>query len=860
MNQPFFLNIRGVSTLGANSQPLIVLDGVLGASLNNVDPNDIESIDVLKDASAAAIYGTRGSAGVIIITTKKGTSAIPQFDYNYQLSVDDPLLEGYSGAIRLANREEFLAQGAVDYGGNTNWLEEISQTGYSHVHNFSFSQNTGSSNYRASINIRDIDGVMKLQALDQINGRLNLQQKMLDDRLTLSANASFTKRDQNFSARDAIHQALKYPPSAPIFDDGTNPGQIYYETNVEQQFNPLGQIMQTPHIGRTKEYLGNFKIDYEVIDGLNLGFNYGIRGESEQQASYITSIARSVQGAPVGGQTERIARDLEDEIFEATATYTRTSGDLTYTILAGHGYQALQTDIFRVSNSDFITDELTFNNIGLGNGFSSPTGLRSTGSNREERLLSSFFGRVNLNYKGAYNFMASYRREGSSQFGANNRWGDFWAVGGSVDFAELTDLGGLDALKLRAGYGLTGNLPLQNYSFLTTFGPVGSGYVDGAFVPAIQPTSNPNPDLKWEEKGEFNVGLDFALLDYKLSGSIDYFRRNTKDLLNTVAVPSPPALFGTSLLNLGELETNGFEVQLNYNAVNTEDFSWDIGFNIASNKTTLKKFNNDDNVVIFRGNNMAINGVLAIRIDEGQKLGQIIAPRHMGYDENGTNLYIQADGSVGTNIPVAENYVVVGNAQPDALVGLMNTLRWKNLDLNIFIRGVYGHDLGNEHRAGNEHPGAAGFQNFVITDKFDEADRNLWSWDDRYVESGSFTTLDNMTLGYTIDMPESTKIRNLRIYASVQRLFTITDYAGWDPEPRYFDVGTTGGTNRVPFTDATEGASAVGGSNAFRFGASGRQTGTNYTWQGDILSPGLDRNERVVLPTRTWAFGVNIGF
>ncbi len=852
VNQPFYINIRGVSTLGANSQPLIVIDGMIGASLNNVDPNDIEKVDVLKDASAAAIYGTRGSAGVIIITTKKGTgTSEPQFDYNAQYVYDQPLLNGYGGNVRLANGQEFIGAGGIDYGAETDWVDEITDPGKSHVHNFSYSHGSDATSVRASLNYRDIDGVLREQALKQINGRINFQQKLANDRLTLTSLVSFTRRNQVFSNRDAIHRAYQFPPTAPVYNNN-DPSQGFFENFVEQNYNPVAMIDLIPSEGRTREFLGNFKLDYEVIEGLNVGVNYGIRGENELQAGYINSQARAALRV-VGGEAQRVARDLEDQIFEATASYRASSGDLTYTILGGYGFQDTDADIFRVVNSDFITDDLSFNNLGLGNGFSDPTGTRVAQSNREGRELASYFGRVNLGFKDAYHFMASYRREGSSTFGANNRWGNFWAIGGSVNFTELADLGGINDLKLRAGYGLTGNLPFQNFAFLNTLGPVGQGYVGGAFVPSIQPTSNPNPDLKWEEKGEFNVGLDFAVMDYKLSGSIDYFKRNTTDLLNVISVPSPPNLFGTSLVNLGELETNGFEVQLNYSVVNNQDFSWEIGANVARNITSLVKFNNDDNVVLFRGLNFGENTTFAVRIEEGERIGQIIAPLHMGYDENGISLFLQEDGSVSPARVAPTAQPVIGNAQPDAMVGLTNSISWKNFDLNIFMRGVFGHDLGNEHRAGYEHPASTGFQNFLVTDKYNQQESESFTWNSTYVEDATFVTLDNMTLGYTFDTPESTGIRNLRFYASVQRLFTITNYAAWDPEPRYFDVGTSGGTNRVPFGQSFEVADGS-------FGTNGTNTGSNYTWQGDILAPGLDRNERVVVPRRTWTFGLNIGF
>jgi len=837
-NQPFHMSIRGVSTLGANSTPLVVIDGVIGGSLDLVDPNDIASIDVLKDASAAAIYGTRGSAGVIIVTTKSGSGTDKGIvEYNGYVSAANALNDK---RIRPANAQEFLGFGGVDYGGDTNFEDEILRTGISHYHNISFSNNSEGTSYRASINYRDVQGTLLEQGFEQFNARLNINQKLLDDKLSLTAILTFTRRETNFSNVSAIRHASTFAPSSPVYIN-SDPEQGFFENFVEQNYNPVAMIELNPHLGIKNNYQGNFKIDYEVIRGLDLGVNYSMQNINELEGLYSYSISRAGAEA-TNGRAERRAGDNLNQLFELTANYSGSSGDLDYTVLGGYSYQKLDFENFFVVNTDFITDELTFNNLGIGNGFADPEGVKETGSLKEEATLVSFFGRVNLNYRQAYYFMASYRREGSSRFGANNRWGDFWALGGAVDITALTDISFMDNLKVRLGYGVTGNLPVENYAWITTLGAVGQGYVDGKFVPAIQPTSNPNPDLKWEEKGEFNIGIDFAFLDFKLSGSLDYFKRNTRDLLNIIAVPSPPNLFSSSLVNLGELETNGWEFQLDYRAFGGPEFQWTTTLNFATNETTLVKFNNDEQVALLRGEGVAQNGSFAALIEEGKPLGQIISPTFAGYNDIGSPLFLDPDGVPTADNQLAELRTVQGNALPDFTLGWANTFGYKGFDLNFFFRGAFGHDIANGRRARYEHPAYVGIQNPVITKETTTEDTGLLVWHSKFVEDASYFLLDNLTLGYTVPFAAGSAIRKLRFYVSGQNIFTITSYLGSDPEVRYLDRGRSVG--RVP-------GFVVDG-----------QTGErgNLQYDGDILVPGMDRWELGAFPVQTWTLGVNLGF
>jgi TonB-dependent starch-binding outer membrane protein SusC len=832
-NQPFAVRLRGLSTLGANAEPLVIIDGVIGGSLGNVDPNDIASIDVLKDASAGAIYGTRGSTGVIIITTKSGLGvSVPTFEYSGFTS-----LERISNTINVATPEQFLEFGGTDYGSRTNWLDEVGRDALSHVHNFSYTgTSAGGLSYRASLNYRDIQGVVGATGFDQLNGRINVSQQLLKDKLTLSGIVSITSRDANLGFAQALRYALTFNPTAPIFENrtaeqlGRDPNRFggYFETGVQDVFNPIALNAQNSRTSKTNNFLTNFTAEYEIINGWKIMSNFSKQITNTLNGEFFANNALFSGIGQNGRASRSVAEDVSD-LFELTSTYNRKIGDVSLNLLGGYSYQKFDFQGFSATNTNFITNGVTYNNLGLGLGITN--NQASMSSIREEAKLGAYFGRINLNYKDFLFLSSSLRREASSRFGANNRWGNFWAISGGIDIDKWLDIAKIDQLKLRAGYGVTGNEPAQRYAYLERLGRVGTGFVNGEFVPAIAPVSNPNPDLKWEEKAEFNVGLDFGFFNSKLSGTVDYFVRNTIDLLNVIPVPSPPNLFGTTLVNLGEIETKGLEVQLNYDVIQKREFNWNIGGNFSTFNSVLLKLNNTENAVQFRGNLGApgLNNTLVVRVAEGEEIGNIRAAIFAGYNEQGRTLVLDVNGNPTTDRNLNRDGVIVGNGLPDFTVGVNNSFIYKSFDFNFFLRGVFGHSLVNIQRAYWEHPLIAGTQNFVITEFFNPDDKELDAYHSGYVEKADFLRLDNASLGYTVRLPRDYFIRNLRIYLSGNNLFTITKYTGADPEVRFADPG--------PVTEGNTGVA---------FG-------------GDILVPGIDRRV-TYFPTSSIQFGVNLKF
>lgn len=827
------IRLRGLTTFGANTEPLIVIDGIIGGSIANVDPNDIASIDVLKDASAGAIYGTRGSSGVIIITTKSGNTA-----QKAQLDISAyTVFENISNAPKTVSFEDFKAANSVDFGANTDWMDEVTRTAITNVYNVAFSNNNGGTSYRVSMNYRDIEGVIKDQDVSTLNTRMNLTQKLFDDRLKLTGIMSFSKTNSDLEDEGVLRQAILWNPTAPVFENrsetalGRDPNRFggYFETEEQTVFNPVGMLDLNTRERKDKKSLANFKIDYDLIDNLTLSANYSYQVTSRIEGFYassgsITGSGRNLaSGEQVGGRAERFTSDTSDELYEFTATYNNSiGGDVNYTILGGYGYQQQFYEEFWATNTNFITDGVLWNNLGLGLGLSNPGGaVAGLDSFKSESLLSSYFGRANFSYKDTYNLAASIRREASSRFGANNRWGNFWAISGSANLDNVLDIDNVDILKLRVGYGVTGNTPTQRYAFLETLGADTNnlGYVNGQFIPAVEPTSNPNPDLKWEEKGEFNAGVDFSIYGGKVSGSLDYFNRTTSDLLNTIDVPSPPNLFPTTLVNLGKLETNGVEAQINWAAIDNDNFTWDFGVIFDTNETKLVKFNNLEasEFLVENLGTPGFNNLLTSRVKEGDVIGNIMAPEFSRFDENGNALVFAEDGSeVMASAASPDDFVVAGNGLPDFSLSFTNTFVYKNFDLNFLWRGVFGHSLANLPAAKLGHPARATQFRYVIGEFFNEDDADDSAWHTKFVEDASFLRLDNITLGYNIDTKKLGAFSKLRIYATGNNLVTFTGYSGADPEPRF--QGNSG-----------------------------------------ILAPGYDRLGDY-LPTRSFSFGINATF
>ncbi len=812
------IRLRGLSTIGAQAEPLVVIDGVPGGSLSNIDPMDIESIDVLKDGSAAAIYGTRGSSGVILVTTKKGRPGTSRLTYNGYVSN-----ESISRIPDVATAAEFRAANGNDAGATTDWYDEISQTGIAQSHNISLAGGTDQTSYRTSFNYRKQQGVVKNTGFEQINGSLALTQKALDDKLSVTINLIATNKDADVGFKEAFRYASIANPTSPI----TNEDGSYNQFSGFDVFNPVAMVDLNTNIEETNELLANVYAQYNITDALKITGSYAKQEKDRTIGEYYPSNSRYRGGVARNGFARKGVIDEHNDLFEGTLQYSGESGNISYTALAGTSFQKFNSEGLGIQAGGFLLDDNNFNQLSQAAEILS--GQADVFSYGNSYSLQAQFGRVSVNIDDTYFGSASVRREGSDRFGPDNRYGIFPALSAGVDISKLSNISGVDNLKLRVGYGVTGNLPGQNNLFASIFNPGAQFFYNGEFVPSFGPTTNANPDLKWETKTEINVGVDFALSDYRLTGSLDVFNRKTDDLILFVAVPVPPNLAPNTWDNVASFSTNGIELAVNYNLIQGENFTYTPGLIFTSYSTILDEYL-EDTPRQFRtnlgapGQNITDAGVGLHLIEEGQALGQIVAPTIGNITEDGAIEFadLNNDGAID-----AGDWSIVGNGLPDFEMSLNNNFTInKNWDLNIFIRGAFGHSLVNTYRAFYEtfpdQPGA----NFINTSKANTAVKTA-SYNAEHVEDASFVRLDNMSLGYTFDTSNS-QFGSARIFIAGQNLFTLTGYTGVDPEVRLGDTGAVDNGARDLDTQ-------------------------------DVLAPGVDRRNTYFF-TRTFTLGANISF
>lgn len=827
-NGGFVLRLRGLSTLGANTQPLIVVDGQIGADINTVDPNDIKSIDVLKDGSAAAIYGTRGSAGVIIITTKSGKSGPPQVSYNVSVTAEN--------AVKFTEHmtaDEFIALGkGTNYGAKTDWNKEITRTGFSHVHNLNFSGGNGGTNYSASLNYRKSEGIAITTGFSQLNGRLNLTHKALNNRLVFNFDMSTTRRKSDFGFAAAFKYATIYNPTAPVYSkdplyDLTGGG--YYEANFVDYSNPVAMLRQNTNTGQLTRFNIQGSAELEIIKGLKFLTRYAQQMTSQYNEMYSPRNAfisrgffNDFNGFARGGYAFKRDDETFNQLYENTLSYQRKFGKLDGNVIAGYSYQDFLYKGFSAGAGNFITDASAQN---FAAALDIVDGKATLGSYKNGSKIIAFFGRVNLNWDDLAFLSASLRREGSTVFGANNKWGYFPAVSAGLDINRLTNIPSVNTLKFRASFGVTGALPPNPYLSLDRLSSNGTYYAgNGVYAQAYAGFVNSNPDLKWEKKVETDFGIDFAAFDNRLSGTIDYFIRKTTDLIFNVTVPSPPALFNNTWKNIGELSNKGLEFAINYDVIksNSSSFGWTAGVNFSSYDIVLTKLDESLKGSYVGATNLGTPGQEATQLTravEGEPIGILYGYKYMGLDANGKYLFADKDGKPVLQGANPERQII-GNGLPNFEFGVTNTFHYKNFDLNFFLRGSIGHQLINTFRAFYENPNVATSYNIVNTKYFDPKITDAQIYSSLHVEKASFAKLDNATLGYTWPISKGSKfgsvVRSLRAYLNAQNLFVITDYTGVDPEVRYTDGG-------------------------------------------NVLAPGIDRRETWVR-TRAFTFGVNVGF
>jgi TonB-linked SusC/RagA family outer membrane protein len=792
------IRLRGTNTIGgANTAPLVLIDGIPG-ELGTVAPEDVESVDVLKDGSAAAIYGTRGTNGVILITTKQAKGVdINQVEYNGYVSTS--LI---AKKLDMLNADEFRTlYPDQDHGADTDWIDEISRTPISHVHNLSLMGGNSKTNYIANLNYASRQGIMKKSDFESFQGRIEVTHRMFDDKLKLKFGL-FGKKNQMESTTSGgsfrgwvYGQATRRNPTDPVRnEDGTwneNVSKFEYENPLALLYEAEGNVKKTQ-----LRYNGN--IVYNPIKDLTLSavFSY-IRDNMNrgygETLNHISALRDGLAGwSSVGAYTKM------EKLMELTAQYNKEIGAHKFSVLGGYSYNETDFEELWIDNYGFQDDYFGgWHNIGIGSALKD--GKANIGSKKTPTNLIGFFGRATYSFKNRYLLMGALRYEGASQlWGTDNAWGLFpsisvgWRI---TEEAFMKNQKIFDDLKLRVGYGVTGSQPKDPFLGVAMLKYGSYAFVNGNWVQTIVPASNPNPDLKWEEKKETNIGLDFVSWGGRLSGSIDYYNRDVDGLIYEYGVPTPPNLYNKTMANGGTMRNRGVEVLVTVVPVQNKDFEWSTTgtFSLNSNKLISLSgsiFKSDYDY--FNTGTVEYSGQVADshRVQVGESIGNFYGFKVVDVDSEGRWIYEDRNGELVnykdfTHAP--EDKHVIGNGLPKWYAGWNNTLRYKNFDLNVTMRGAFGFQIINGGRMNYENVKNSRFENRLksvndlVFGKHTLSPEVEPEFNSYYVEDGDYWKIDNITLGYSFGQVGK-YIKSLRIYGSVLNALTITGYKGIDPE------------------------------------------------------------------------------
>ncbi|MFZ4707733.1 MAG: SusC/RagA family TonB-linked outer membrane protein [Bacteroidales bacterium] len=791
-NGGFDIKIRGASSMSTSTSPLYVVDGVPGVDPTTIAPEDIESYNVLKDASSSAIYGSRGANGVIIITTKRGsnTNGRAQVDFNAYLSTD-----------YVANRLDMLSADEIrkyvsdnnlsfnDGGANTDWQDQIFRQGTSQNYALNVSGGDQNSSFRTSLSHQNFNGVVIGTQKVRTIGRINVDQKAFNDKLTISAGMAGTFENNDYLSyegngpNDVLYQAYQRNPTDPVYNaDGS-----YYE--IERQFqyyNPVAIVNLIENERAAKRFFGFFKADLDIYKGFSAGVNLAYTRDDYENFYFEPTTLRL---GKYDGYGKRQYENKDSKIIETTLRYKKNFGKHDLNFVAGHSFQEdMNTGFFAQGRKPFI-NSVQSNDLSMMQNVNAGDIKSWKGSNR----LISLFGRGIYNYDSKYYLTATVRRDGSSKFGANNKWGWFpsasvrWSIN-REQFMESLDF--INTLNLRIGYGITGNQEFGNYNGIEYYQSAGNtiNFETGEESILMQFAHSANPNIKWEENAELNIGVDFGLFNDKISGSIDYFNKTTYDLIGRYSVPVPPYPVDRIWANVGQFEVQGFEAFVQAYPVRNKNFDWKTSVTFSTYKQNVVSLSNDEfsmeelheGWLSGRGLVGDLNWTQIVK--PGMSLGTWYMPEYAGLSADGKFLFFTASGGVTRDLEKAERRNV-GSAQPKFELGWSNYFTvYKNFDASFAFRGVFGYKVFNTTKLIFGNPIWLPDIN-VLSSALDEIGNGLTDnpkLSSYYLEDGTFVRLDNISIGYNLKNVKF--IKNMRIYFASNNLLTITGYSGVDPE------------------------------------------------------------------------------
>ena len=804
------ISLRGPATAtGNNSGPLFVIDGVPldQGNLQTIAPNDIASIDVLKDGSAASIYGSRATGGVIIVTTKKGKAGAVKVNYSGYITTTT-IAKKYD----VLNAEQYKALGEKlqqqypntvidDQGGNTNWLKAVTRTPISHSHNLSISGGNDKTTYYGSVNYRNSQGIDLRSNSEFVNGTFRLNTKALNDKFEfgLITVNSFDRRD--FASYGAIAQSLNENPTYPVYN--TNGTYFQHRVQFDLQWNPVANVYQNTFNKKEKRFLGAVNAAYHILPSLTASVTYSLTKNDALGGSFadINDYFQQVQGT--NGEASRSEDNTTNNVLETTLGYDKGFGDHHLNVIAGYSYQDIFNEGFNAGNNTFLTNAYGYNNLGAGVGLNNlnpadPRFNRSAvfiGSYADERTILAFFGRAIYDYKQKYLLQASIRREGASVLGANNKWGYFPGVSAGWILSKENFLANSDIikfLKLRVGYGVTGNQGALNpYQSLATIGAFFNGNQNsflgvpgnGNWILPYGPTINANPLLRWETKYETNIGVDFNLLkDGWLSGSLDVYDRRIKNLIGNYPAQLPSQIIPNIFANAGLMDNKGIELLLNAKIISGKNITWNLIATVAYNRNEIISVNSNQ----FHGSAIDVTRVAEDnpiqRLAPGEPVAAFYGPVFDKINDKGKWKFKSKDGKSITRDELGpEDYAYLGNSIPKYTYGLTNNFSIGKLDVSMLLKGAAGFKAVNGKRMFHENLNYYS-RNNLFTSVLNTNLRDAPIFSSYYIEDGAYLKIDNLNIGYTLPVKKSAYVQSVHFYVTAANLLTITGFSGTDPE------------------------------------------------------------------------------
>ena len=782
------IQVRGAGSLTASNGPLIVIDGIAGGDLRNIATQDVESITVLKDAGSAAIYGTRGANGVILVTTKKGSGTAGVTNVTYDsyiaLNVAKPHPE-------ILSTEEFRrSRRGQDYGGDTDWWDEITRPmSYSLNQYISIDSSTKNGYFGLSANYKKGNGLDIVSAREEYGGRFVGEQRVLNNRVQFNASLSGRKVHEDWGNNGLFDTALTMNPTIPV----KNPDGTYYQPNSPTDIhNPVNDLKENISQGDRIYLLGNADVKLNILQmeqhNLNTSLSYALQYNDLKSNFYTPSTSSESFWNGYAGRANVNYQKWWTNRLEWLVNYTLTMNEHQLKAVLGYSWERSKWEQSGNENKDFVYDTMGW--YGIGNGTALQEGKANIWGGSSESTLIGFFGRLNYNYRDMVFASASMRREGSTKFGANTKWGNFPSASLAWEITQTPFAQGLKAnfqsLKPRISYGVTGRSDFDAYRSLSTYSSYGAYLIDGEWINGYAPSLNANPDLAWEKSTAFNIGLDFVALNSRLRGSVEYFDRRSQDLLYNYTAPQPPFIYSTILVNVGTTKNTGIEVSLEYDVLAKTALKWTTGINWSMGDTKLTKLSSDVYQMAYLDLYQKPgpgSSEYFFRVEEGGKIGQFYGYEHAGIDENGLLLIYDNEGNKVNASQADPSYKRnIGNGAPKHFLSWSHSLKYKNWDLSMLFRSALGYQIFNMRKYGMGLQGA-GTDNVLRTayTKYSDVQSSGGIISSYFLEDGDYLKLDNVTVGYNFTPKKREIVESLRVYLTAKNLFTLTGYEGNDP-------------------------------------------------------------------------------